>query len=32
MTRQKIFTCKTRSYSQTTERKPFNPGHVLQEA
>jgi len=32
MTRQKIFTCKTSSYSQTTERKPLKPGHVLHEA
>ena len=32
MTRQKIFTCKTSSYSQTTERKPLMPGHMLHEA
>jgi len=31
MTRQKIFICKTSSYSQTTERKPLKPGHVLHE-
>jgi len=30
--RQKIFTCKTSSYSQTTERKLLMPGHVLHEA
>jgi hypothetical protein len=32
MARQKIFTCKTSSYSQTTERKPLKPGHMLHEA
>jgi len=31
MTRHKIFTCKTSSYSQT-ERKLLKPGHVLHEA
>jgi hypothetical protein len=32
MRRQKIFTCKTSSYSQTTERKPLKPGYALHEA
>ena len=32
MTRQKIFACKTSSYSQTTEWKPLMPGHMLHEA
>ena len=32
MKRQKIFSCKTSSYSQTTERKPLKPGHVFHEA
>jgi hypothetical protein len=32
MTGQKIFTCKTSSYSQTSERKPLKPGHMLHEA
>jgi len=32
MTRQKIFTCKTSSYSQSTERELLKPSHVLPEA
>jgi len=31
MTRKKIFTWKTSSYSQTTERNPLKPDHVLHE-
>jgi hypothetical protein len=32
MKKQKIFTCKTSSYSLTTEGKLLKPGHVLHEA